>query len=45
MDQFILNWIFIGASFALYIGIAVWAARVRRLNSMPRAGGVCTPPS
>ena len=25
MDQFILNWIFIGASFALYIGIAVWA--------------------
>lgn len=25
MDQFVLNWIFIGASFALYIGIAVWA--------------------
>ena len=25
MDQFILNWIFIGASFALYIGIAIWA--------------------
>ncbi|MDP2582273.1 sodium:solute symporter family protein [Shimia thalassica] len=25
MDQFVLNWIFIGASFALYIGIAIWA--------------------
>ena len=25
MDQFTLNWIFIGASFALYIGIAIWA--------------------
>ncbi|CUH62085.1 cation acetate symporter [Thalassobacter stenotrophicus] len=25
MDQFVLNWLFIGASFALYIGIAVWA--------------------
>ncbi len=25
MDQFTLNWIFIGASFLLYIGIAVWA--------------------
>ncbi|WP_412507489.1 sodium:solute symporter family protein [Roseovarius sp. SYSU LYC5161] len=25
MDQFIINLIFVGASFALYIGIAVWA--------------------
>ncbi|WP_095588525.1 sodium:solute symporter family protein [Actibacterium ureilyticum] len=25
MDQFTLNWIFIGASFLLYIGIAIWA--------------------
>ncbi|MFV0335241.1 MAG: VC_2705 family sodium/solute symporter, partial [Tropicimonas sp.] len=25
MDQFVLNWIFIGASFALYIAIAIWA--------------------
>ncbi|WP_371168085.1 sodium:solute symporter family protein [Aliiroseovarius sp. 2305UL8-7] len=25
MDQFTLNWLFIGASFALYIGIAIWA--------------------
>ncbi|MEO1680041.1 MAG: sodium:solute symporter family protein [Pseudomonadota bacterium] len=25
MDQFVLNWLFIGASFALYIGIAIWA--------------------
>ena len=25
MDQFVLNWLFIWASFALYIGIAVWA--------------------
>lgn len=25
MDQFTLNWLFIGASFVLYIGIAIWA--------------------
>ena len=25
MDQFTLNWLFIGASFLLYIGIAIWA--------------------
>ena len=25
MSQFALNWIFIGASFALYFGIAIWA--------------------
>ncbi|WP_404379609.1 sodium:solute symporter family protein [Caenispirillum salinarum] len=25
MDQFVLNLIFVGASFALYIGIAIWA--------------------
>ncbi len=25
MDQFTLNWIFIGGSFLIYIGIAVWA--------------------
>ena len=25
MDQFTLNLIFVGASFALYIGIAIWA--------------------
>ncbi len=25
MDQFVLNWIFIGATFAVYIGIAIWA--------------------
>jgi cation/acetate symporter len=25
MSQFVINWIFIGSSFALYIGIAIWA--------------------
>lgn len=25
MDQFVINLIFVGGSFALYIGIAIWA--------------------
>ena len=25
MDQFTINLLFVGASFALYIGIAIWA--------------------
>lgn len=30
MDQFTLNLIFVGASFALYFGIAIWACRLDR---------------
>ncbi len=37
MDQFTLNLIFIGASFALYFGIAIWArAGARERPIRPR---------
>ena len=40
MDQFVLNWIFIGASFALYIGIAIWARAGSTKEFYVAGGGI-----
>ncbi|GAB2714257.1 sodium:solute symporter family protein [Halomonas garicola] len=40
MDQFIINILFVGASFALYIGIAVWARAGSTKDFYVAGGGV-----
>ena len=35
MEQYILNWIVVGFSFALYFGIAIWARAGSTGNSTP----------
>ena len=42
MDQFTLNLLFVGASFALYIGIAVWARAGFHIRVLCRRPG-CAP--
>ena len=42
MDVKLLTYLFVGCSFALYIGIAIWS-RAASTSEFYVAGGTCTP--